>query len=134
MGGYAMNSTELVCLELSVLLFIAHVVCQAILAEGEFGQPFLFSPRDNQPEAKGVLCGRATRALGNFVENYGAFIAMDLALVATGHTGGWGAVVWIVARIVYLPLYLVGIPVVRTLCWTVSIIGLLMMLARVAGY
>jgi uncharacterized MAPEG superfamily protein len=129
-----MNSIELVCLELSVLLFIAHVVCQAVLAQGEFGQAFLFSPRDNSPDAKGVLCGRATRALANFVENYGAFVAMDLALIATGHTGGWGAVVWIVARIVYLPLYLIGIPVVRTLCWTVSIIGLLMMLGRVAGF
>ena len=129
-----MSSIELVCLELSVLLFIAHVVCQAVLAHGEFGQPFLVSPRDNQPEPSGVAVGRATRALANFVENYGAFVAMDLALIATGHTGGWGAAVWIVARIVYLPLYLVGIPVVRTLCWVVSIIGLLMMLARVAGY
>jgi uncharacterized MAPEG superfamily protein len=129
-----MNEPELICLELSVLLFIAHVVCQAVVAQGEFGQPFLFSPRDSQPAAKSVAHGRATRALANFVENYGAFVAMDLALIATGHTGGWGAVVWLVARIVYLPLYLVGIPVVRTLCWTVSIIGLLMMLARVAGY
>jgi uncharacterized MAPEG superfamily protein len=59
---------------------------------------------------------------------------MDLALIATQQTGGWGAVVWIVARIVYLPLYLSGIIVVRTLCWSISIIGLLMMLARVAGY
>src|SRR5208282_693608 len=83
------SSIELICLELSVLLFIAHVVCQAVLAQGEFGQPFLFSPRDKQPAAKGVVVGRATRALHNFVENYGAFIAMDLALVATGHTGGW---------------------------------------------
>jgi uncharacterized MAPEG superfamily protein len=129
-----MNSVELVCLELSVLLFIAHVVCQAVLAQGEFGQAFLFSPRDDAPEAKGVTVGRATRALANFVENYGAFVAMDLALIATGHTGGWGAVVWIVARIVYLPIYLVGIPLVRTAVWTISIIGLLMMLARLAGF
>src|ERR1700688_4196468 len=129
-----MSSIELICLELSVLLFIAHVVCQAILSQGEFGQAFLFSPRDEEPEAKGVGVGRAARALNNFVENYGAFVAMDLALIATGQTGGWGAAVWIVARIVYLPLYLVGIPVVRTACWTVSIIGLLMMLARVAGF
>jgi hypothetical protein len=41
-----MSSIELICLELSVLLFIAHVVCQTILAHGEFGQPFPFSPRD----------------------------------------------------------------------------------------
>jgi len=129
-----MSSIELICLELSVLLFIVHVVCQAVLAQGEFGQAFLFSPRDDPPEPKGVAVGRATRALHNFVENYGAFVAMDLALIATGQTGGWGAIVWIVARIVYLPLCLTGIIVVRTLCWSISIIGLLMMLARVAGY
>jgi uncharacterized MAPEG superfamily protein len=127
-----MNSIELICLELSVLLFIAHVVCQAVLAQGEFGQPFLFSPRDNPPEPKGLAIGRATRALNNFVENYGAFVAMDLALIATGHTGGWGAVVWIVARIIYLPLYLVGILVVRTAVWSISIVGLVMMLTRLA--
>ena len=127
-----MNSIELICLELSVLLFIAHVVCQSLLAQGEFGPAFLFSPRDVEPPAKGPVAGRATRALNNFVENYGAFVAMDLALVATGHTGGWGAAVWIVARIVYLPLYLSGIVVVRTAVWSISIIGLLMMLARLA--
>lgn len=127
-----MSSIELVCLELSVLLFLAHVVCQAVYAQGEFGQPFLLSPRDNPPAPAGVSVGRATRALANFVENYGAFVAMDLALVATGHTGGWGAAVWLVARVVYLPLYLTGIPVARTLCWAASIVGLLMMLARLA--
>ena len=127
-----MGSIELICLDLSVLLFIAHVVCQAVLNQGEFGPAFLFSPRDVEPQAKGVAVGRATRALNNFVENYGAFVAMDLALVATGHTGGWGAAVWLVARVVYLPLYLSGIVVVRTAVWTLSIIGLLMMLARLA--
>ncbi|MGO8832401.1 MAG: MAPEG family protein [Roseiarcus sp.] len=127
-----MSSIELVCLELSVLLFIAHVVCQAVLAQGEFGQAFLFSPRDEQPPAKAPTVGRATRALHNFTENYGPFVAMDLALIATGHTGGWGAALWLIARIVYLPLYLSGVVVVRTAVWSISIIGLLMMLGRLA--
>lgn len=129
-----MNSIELVCLELSVLLFIAHVVCQSVVAGGEFGQPFLFSPRDHPPAVKGPIFGRATRALHNFTENYGPFVAMDLALIATGRTGGWGAAVWLIARIVYLPLYLSGVPVIRTICWSISIVGLLMMLGRVAGF
>jgi uncharacterized MAPEG superfamily protein len=127
-----MSSIELICLELSVLLFLAHIVCQAVASNGEFGQAFLFSPRDDPPEPRGVGVGRATRALANFVENYGAFVAMDLGLIATGHTGGWGAAVWIAARIGYLPLYLFGVPVARTVCWSISIVGLLMMLARLA--
>ncbi len=128
-----MHSVELYALELSVLLFIAHVVVQAVLAHAEFGEAYLLSPRDENRTVKGVLAARAERALANFVENYTPFVAVDLGLIATGQTGGWGAVVWIVGRILYLPLYLAGIPVARTLAWLAAIIGLLMMLARLAG-
>ena len=41
-----------------------------------------------------------------------------------------GAVVWIVARVVYVPLYALGIPVLRTLAWTISVVGLVMMLVH----
>ena len=126
--------SELFCLELSVLLWIAHVLAQAFSARAEFGDDYLFSPRDQAREPKDVTVGRATRALHNYVENYGPFIALDLALIATAHTGGWGATIWILARIAYLPVYLIGTMYVRTGLWVISLIGLLMMLARVAGY
>jgi uncharacterized MAPEG superfamily protein len=128
-----MHSVELYALELSVLLFIAHALIQAVLARGELGQNYLMSPRDEKRAVKGVFAGRAERALTNFVENYAPFVAVDLGLIATGQTGGWGAIVWIVGRILYLPVYLLGIPVARTLCWLAGIVGLLMMLARLAG-
>ena len=126
--------TELTCLELSVLLWIAHVLAQALTARAEFGDMYLFSPRDDSVQAKGVMSGRATRALANYVENLGPFIAMDLALIATQRTGGLGATIWILARIVYLPVYLAGTYYVRTALWALSAIGLLMMLGRLAGY
>jgi uncharacterized MAPEG superfamily protein len=128
-----MQSNELLALELSVVLFIAHVLVQAFFSRGEFGDKYLFSPRDEKLQLKGTVGSRANRALANFVENYGAFIALDLALIATGHTGGYGAILWIVGRILYLPIYLAGIPVVRTLAWLLSIIGLILMLVRLAG-
>ena len=124
--------SELLCLELSVLLWVAHILAQAMTAREEFGDDYLFSPRDQTPTAKGVAVGRATRALHNYVENYGPFIAMDLGLIATGHTGGWGAMIWILARIAYLPVYLMGTRLLRTGLWAVSVIGLLTMLARLA--
>ena len=127
--------SELACLELSVLLWIAHVLTQALTARAEFGDAYLFTPRDAQPTPKGLACGRATRALGNYVENLGPFVAMALALIATGHTGGLGALgatVWILARIVYLPIYVMGVIYVRTALWGISVIGLLMMLSRLA--
>ena len=126
--------SELTCLELSVLLWVAHVVVQAYASQAEFGAHYLFTPRDTEPKPKGVAYGRATRALGNYVENLAPFVAMDLALIATQHTGGLGATIWIVARILYVPVYLMGVVYLRTALWTLSVIGLLMMLGRLAGF
>jgi uncharacterized MAPEG superfamily protein len=125
--------SELTCLGLSVLLWLAHVLTQAFAARGEFGDAYLFTPRDAEPAVKGLAYGRATRALANYVENYGPFIALALALIATGQAGGVGAAgatIWIIARIIYLPIYLAGIIYVRTGLWAISVIGLLMMLYR----
>jgi uncharacterized MAPEG superfamily protein len=122
--------SELLCLELSVILWVVHVLCQAVTARAEFGDAYLFSPRDTDVQPKGLVCGRATRALRNYVENLAPFVALDLALIATQHTGGLGATLWIIGRIIYLPIYLAGIPYLRTAAWALSIVGLLMMLGR----
>ena len=125
--------SELICLELSIVIWIAHVLIQAGLGGGALGGPYLAGPRDQALQPKGVIYGRATRALGNYVENLGPFIAADLGLIAMHHEGGWGATVWIVARIVYIPLYLVGVAYARTIVWVISIVGLIMMLVRLAS-
>ena len=126
--------TELICLELSVVLCLAHVLTQAITARGEFGDDYLFSPRDADRKAVGLAAPRASRALANYIENFVPFVAMDLALIATQHTGGLGATIWIIARVLYLPIYIMGIKYARTACWLAGVVGLLMMLARLAGY
>ena len=126
--------TELTCLELSVILWLAHVLTQAFNARGVFGDDYLFSARDQNVTPKALAVGRATRALHNYTENFVPFVAMDLALIATGHTGGIGATIWIVARIIYLPVYMMGTKYVRTACWAIGVVGMLMMLGRLAGY
>ena len=125
---------EVTCLELSFLIWLAHVLIQAGIANAVVGPSYLAGARDASAEVKGVYYPRATRALANYVENYGAFIALDLGLIATQHTGGSGAMIWVLARIVYVPLYLFGVPYLRTLAWAVALAGLVMMLARLAGY
>ena len=126
--------SELLCLELAILLWFAHVLIQAVSAKGEFGDAYLFSPRDKFLPVKGVTYGRACRALENFTENFAPFAALDLALIATNNTGGIGATIWIICRIAYLPCYLFGINYVRTALWVGSLAGLLLMLWRLAGY
>jgi uncharacterized MAPEG superfamily protein len=129
--------SELTCLELSVVLWIVHVLCQAGVAGGALPFGYLFTSRDVAVTPKGLVFGRATRALANYVENLTPFVAVALALIVTqraGGSGSLGATIWILARIVYIPLYLFDIVYARTAVWALSIVGLLMMLARLIGW
>jgi uncharacterized MAPEG superfamily protein len=84
-----------------------------------------------------VSYGRATRALANYVENFTPFVALALALIVTQRAGGAGALgatIWVLARIVYIPLYLFGVIYARTAAWAISIVGLVMMLWRLIGW
>lgn len=128
-------STEVWVLGWSAALLLVQVIAQASTI-GDLGPKYLFSPRDEHRVSKSVLAGRLLRALHNLLETYPAFIALVLALALTGKTGGiaaTGAVVWIVARVLYLIAYAAGIPVLRTAIWAASIVGLVMMLIRLLG-
>jgi uncharacterized MAPEG superfamily protein len=129
--------SELTCLELSVALWVVHVLVQAGAGSAELPSGYLFTSRDKTAAASGLLFGRATRALANYVENFTPFVALALALIVTQRTGGSGALgatIWILARIVYVPIYLFGVAYVRTAVWGISIVGLVMMLTRLIGW
>ena len=129
--------SELTCLELSVVLWVVHVVIQASVGNVELPSRYLFTSRDKPAAARGLLFGRATRALANYVEGFTPFVAVALALIVTQRTGGAGALgatLWILARIVYIPLYLFDVVYARTAIWALSIVGLLMMLGRLIGW
>jgi uncharacterized MAPEG superfamily protein len=129
--------SELTCLELSVALWVVHVLVQASVGNVELPFGYLFTSRDTPAAARGLLFGRATRALSNYVENLTPFVAVALALIVTQRTGGsgaMGATIWILARIVYIPIYLFGVVYARTAVWAISIFGLVMMLSRLVGW
>ena len=122
--------SELTSLILSVLLWVAHVLVQAGTSQVALPLTWLFSARDMPTPPRGLVYGRATRALANYVENFTAFAALDLAFIATHQSGGWGPTIWIVARILYLPLYLFNVVYVRSIAWGISLVAVLMMVAR----
>jgi uncharacterized MAPEG superfamily protein len=129
--------SELTCLEVSVVLWLLHILVQAIFGNTQMSPRYLLGSRDGPAEVRGVLYGRACRALANYLENFTAFVALALALIATQRTGGAGAIgatIWVLARIAYLPIYVFGIIYVRTLVWGISIAGLVMMLGRLVGW
>lgn len=128
----AATSTEIWVLGWSAVLLILQVVAQATAAV-DLGLAYLLGPRDEKRESKTILAGRLSRALKNLLETYPAFIAIVVALVVTGKTGGMaatGAWLWLAARVVYVVIYAAGIPVLRTLVWALSIVGLVLMLMQ----
>jgi uncharacterized MAPEG superfamily protein len=125
--------TEMVMLALGVVLLLVQLFLQSISATSEIGSDYMAGPRDDPRELKGVFANRADRAFRNLLQTFPAFAALTLALVVTGRTGGLGALaaqVWVVARVLYVPLYFIQIPFARTLVWFVSILALIAMLVR----
>ncbi|WP_457417908.1 MAPEG family protein [Roseateles sp. P5_E7] len=95
------------------------------------GLMLAFGNRGDLPAAT-PLAGRAERAAANSFENLVFFAALALVAQAAGATGErvlLGAQIFLWARVVYLPVYLAGIPFVRTGVWAVSIVGLGLMVA-----
>lgn len=128
----AVASTEITVLGWSVVLLLVQIMLQAV-SSYDLGPKYLLGPRDEEREPRNVMAGRLQRALRNLLETYPAFVALALALAVTGKTGGMaatGAWIWLIARVVYLFLYAGGVPALRTLAWVVSVVGLVLMLAR----
>jgi uncharacterized MAPEG superfamily protein len=128
-------TSELTLLGWSVVLFFAHMAIQASAAIRDTGLVYNAGPRDAQ-KPLGPFAGRAQRTFDNFKETYPLFIALSLALAVTGRGSGLadtGAWLWFGARVVYIPLYLAGVPWLRTLAYGVSVVGLVLMLARLLG-
>lgn len=126
-------TTELTILGLSVVLLVVHIGIQGQSVTKERGTTWNAGARDEPQKPLGVLAGRAQRALENYKETWPAFIALALGLSVSGQSGGIGAIgacVWFAARVVYVPLYLLGIPVWRSIVYLVSLVGLVMMLVR----
>jgi uncharacterized MAPEG superfamily protein len=114
----------------SVVLLVIHIMLQGMTATRELGSAWNAGPRDDGQKPKGALAGRADRALNNFKETYPAFVGLALGLAIVGDPSGWGLIgawVWLVFRVVYIPLYLAGIPYIRSLIWVGSLVGLLIM-------
>lgn len=116
----------------SLVLHAVYVLTPAALYLPAEGTMTHLGGRDEQPKPSRMV-GRARRALANWQENFPVFLALALGAMALGRPdAGAGAVLFLVARVAYLPLYLTGIPGLRSLSWMVSVAGLVWMAVSLA--
>ena len=128
-GGAAMAALGVA----GVVLLLVHIAAQVVSVTLERGSAWNAGPRDEGGAPTGRIAGRAERALRNFQETFPAFVllvAMLMVLQRADGIGLLGGLVWLAARVVYLPLYLAGVPHLRTLVWLVSLAGLMLMAVR----
>lgn len=123
---------EIQMLAWSILLGVAQLFLAAALMTRQRGLKWNASARDGDPEPLTGVAGRADRAMHNFLETFPFFAAAALAVVATGSGDAitaLGAQLWFWARVVYVPLYLAGIPYVRSMVWALALLGMLLVLS-----
>jgi uncharacterized MAPEG superfamily protein len=122
---------ELQMLAAAVILGIIHLLWAAAAAQPQRGLKWNTGPRDEPVVLTGVA-GRLERAFSNFRETFPFFAALVLLDYLGGRLGdltSLGALIYVAARAVYIPLYAFGVPYVRSLTWVASMVGILMLLA-----
>jgi uncharacterized MAPEG superfamily protein len=122
-------TTELRILTWSVLLGFVHVVLATIAASMQRDNKWNLGPRDTpQPPLTGVA-GRLQRAAYNFMETFPLFAAAILigdALNQHGRLIVFGTHLYFWGRVAYLPLYAAGVPIARSVVWTLAMLGILL--------
>ena len=131
-----MGLTESTMLLWSVVLGLVQIVIATMAVNRDVGLPYNISSRDEPSPPMGKIAGRLVRAAANFRETFGLF-AVSAILVILLHrqngTSAIGAQLYFWSRLVYVPVYALGIPVVRTIIWALSIVGLVMVLTAALG-
>jgi uncharacterized MAPEG superfamily protein len=124
-------TTELRILAWSVLLGLVHIVLATSGATIQRGLKWNMSPRDTpQPQLTGVA-GRLQRASQNFMETFPLFAAAVLIGDAVNQHGRmviFGTQLYFWGRVAYLPLYAAGVPMARTIVWTLATLGILLII------
>ena len=120
-------AVELKILALGALLLVIYIFTATRFKTAQYGRKWNIGARDEALPPPSPLTGRTMRAQANFEETFPIAIVALLGVVVANRTsdltalGGW---IWLGARAANLPIYAAGIPVVRTIVFVVSMVGL----------
>jgi uncharacterized MAPEG superfamily protein len=123
---------ELKLLVWSVGLTIVQMLVAVTGATMQFGLPALAGNREDLPRASG-WAGRAARAHNNMLENLVLFAVLVVAASVMEKMNAMtalGSQLFFWGRLIYAPIYIIGIPWVRTAAFLVSMTGLVLIFAQ----
>lgn len=117
----------LVCLG----LYVFNVYLAGAMLFARIGLVAYTGPRDALPDDSRYRA-RALKAANNFSESLPVFLTLGLlALIlpdADTVLAELGAMIFVLARAVYIPVYVAGVPFVRSVVYSVGALGLIAML------
>ncbi len=113
---------ELTALALAGLLQAAQFALYSVLANLQVGPKYAMGPRDTPRQLTGAA-GRAQRALNNHFEGLIFFTIAVTVITLSDKSSGLTnlcAATYLMARVAYVPAYLLGLSPWRSLIWFVG--------------
>jgi uncharacterized MAPEG superfamily protein len=121
-----------IVLYMTALTWVTIIAASTIRSKGWTLQGLNYSLSNREePLDTNALAHRADRTASNTMENFVLFLGLASVAMASAATSPLilqGAELFLLARLVFVPVYYVGITYVRTLVWLVGVAGLIMML------
>lgn len=121
---------EVQVLAYAALLAMAQLILFAVPANRELGVDYTAGPRDQRRELSGAPA-RLQRAFQNHLEWLALFtIAVIVVVLGNASTVATETAAWVylVARILYVPAYVSGVPFLRSIIWAVGFFATLTMI------
>ena len=113
---------------LSFLLVIIQLTIPMLidLLTGNTNLTYLLSSRDSSSKPS-IYAQRANRASRNLLETLPIFIGISILSLIREVDNSSVALLWLILRTIYVPIYVLGVDYIRTAIWTASLICLILM-------
>lgn len=122
---------ELTLLGATLVLALVQILLAGNARTKQYGKTWNMGARDAEMPPLNPLAGRLLRAQANLFETLPLFIGAVLGAAYANKLGlltEIGASLYFGGRLLYVPLYAAGIPVIRTVVWTLASVGLVLIL------
>ena len=121
-----------IVLYMTALTWVTIIAASTIRAKGWTLRGLMYSLSNREETLEhNPLAHRTDRTASNTIENFVLFLGLSSVAMASAATSPLilqGAELFLLARLVFVPVYYVGIKYVRTLVWLAGVVGLVMML------